>query len=236
MAPPIALWGVSAPVEPLLGGHRNQVWRTRGLAQELVFKTTIRSEAAMAWLLPVQEVARDCGFDVPELRRCLNGTYVAAGWTCETLMKGAVLPRAGLSALGPSLAPFHSGTTGWLQRPGFESSQALISVPSGGDVDLTRVPADVVALCRAAWAAVQAAQLSVVHGDLAEGNVLRGPNGRIVLLDWDECRVDLALFDTAPHAPKSDAERRAHLAWEVACSWQREPEYARDLAERLRNT
>lgn len=98
------------------------------------------------------------------------------------------------------------------------------------------MPADVVALCRGAWRALPDTPTCVVHGDLAPGNVLRLSDGRFVLLDWDECRVDLPLFDSAPHAPKSKAETRAHLAWEVACSWAREPAYARYMAAQLRNT
>ncbi|MFY0659154.1 MAG: aminoglycoside phosphotransferase family protein [Shimia sp.] len=234
--PPIKLWGLSCSLETLAGGHRNQVWRTRGLPQDVVFKSTTRSEPALDWLTPVQEVARRCGFVVPHMMRSTNGWLSEAGWTCETLVEGGIVPRDGLAEVAALLASFHARTQGWEQRPGFLSSIALLSQDRGGDVDFAQMPRDVVALCRAAWRAVADRVTCVVHGDLAPGNVLRLADGRFALLDWDECRVDLPLFDIAPHAPKSEAETRAHLAWEVACSWRHEPDYARDMAERLRNT
>jgi hypothetical protein len=233
--PPITIWNVQAPLEPLSGGHRNQAWRTRGLPQDLVFKSTMRSEAALDWLVSVQDVARHCGFVVPHMLRSANGLFSETGWTCETFVAGEVVPRDGLAEVASLMTDLHAQTRGWSQRPGFLSSTALIAQDRGGDVDLSQIPPDVVTLCRAAWRAVLDTASCVVHGDLAPGNVLQLADGRFALLDWDECRVDLPLFDTAPHAPSSGAETRAHLAWEVACSWQREPEYARDMAERLRN-
>lgn len=234
--PPVKLWGLSCSLEPLSGGHRNHVWRTRGLPQELVFKSTSRSEQALAWLCPVQDVARRCGFVVPQMVQSANGLLADRGWTCEAFVEGVLVPREALAEAAACLTNFHTQTKGWDQRPGFLSSAALLSQDRGGDVDLTQMPPDVVALCRAAWRAVPDTATCVVHGDLAPGNVLQLEDGRFVLLDWDECRVDLPLFDTAPHAPKSEAETRAHLAWEVACSWTREPTYARDMAAQLRNT
>lgn len=234
--PPVSLWRVSASIERLSGGHRNQVWRTRGLPQDVVFKSTTRSEQALAWLSPVQDVARRCGFVVPEMMRSANGQFSEAGWTCEGFVEGEAVPRNGLAEVAAFLADVHVQTQGWDQRPGFLSSSALLSHELGGDVDLSQMPADVVALCRGAWRALPDTPTCVVHGDLAPGNVLRLSDGRFVLLDWDECRVDLPLFDSAPHAPKSKAETRAHLAWEVACIWAREPAYARYMAAQLRNT
>ncbi len=234
--PPIALWNVQTPLEPLAGGHRNQAWRTRGLSQDVVFKSTTRSEAALAWLTSVKDVVRRCGFAVPQMLRSKNGLFADAGWTCEAIVEGEPVSRDGLADVAALLTDFHTQTRGWSQRPGFLSSTTLLAQDRGGDVDLAKMPPDVVALCRAAWRAVSDTATCVVHGDLALGNVLQLPDGRFALLDWDECRVDLPLFDTAPHVPKSEAETRAHLAWEVACGWTREPEYARDMAERLRNT
>lgn len=234
--PPRELWNCAAFIEPLAGGHRNQAWRTRGLTQDVVFKSTIRSEAALNWLVSIQDVARRCGFVVPQMLQSANGLFADAGWTCETFVAGESVPRDGVAEVAALMTGFHAQTQGWDQRPGFLSSIALLSQDRGGDVDLAQMPSDVVALCRSAWRAVSDAAICVVHGDLAPGNVLQLPDGRFALLDWDECRVDLPLFDTAPHVPKSEAETWAHLAWEVACSWRREPDYAREMAERLRNT
>ncbi|WP_412553359.1 phosphotransferase [Shimia sp. MIT1388] len=234
--PPTELWNCAAFIEPLSGGHRNHAWRTRGLPQDVVFKSTTRSKAALNWLVSIQDVARHCGFVVPQMLRSANGLLADAGWTCEAFVAGESVPHDGLAEVAALLSNLHAQTHGSDQRPGFLSSTALLAQDRGGDVDLSQMPPDVVALCRAAWRAVPDTTTCVVHGDLAPGNVLRLSDGCFALLDWDECRVDLPLFDTAPHAPKSEAETRAHLAWEVACSWTREPSYAREIAEQLRNT
>lgn len=43
----------------------------------------------------------------------------------------------------------------------------LLTAERGGDVDLRRMPAEVVAMCRAAWSALACAANAVVHGDPA---------------------------------------------------------------------
>jgi Ser/Thr protein kinase RdoA (MazF antagonist) len=63
------------------------------------------------------------------------------------------------------LARLHRFTTGRAQRPGFASTRDLLTAERGGDVDLRRMPAEVVALCRAAWSAPACTTNAVVHGD-----------------------------------------------------------------------
>ena len=75
--------------------------------------------------------------------------------------------------------------------------------------------------------------MTLVHGDLNFANLLRCPDGRVTLIDWDECRRDLSLFDLAVLPGARAVEARALLAWEAACSWHREPDYARTMAGRL---
>ncbi|WP_422048205.1 phosphotransferase [Shimia sp.] len=232
--PPLHLWGIHAPLEELTGGHRNTVWRTRGLPKDLVLKSTQHSEAAMAWLAEVQAIARAAGLNVPHMRRSLSGAWIDEGWICEDFVEGAVIPPAAASDLSAPLNRFHEMSRAVSQRPGFCATADLLTRAAGGDVDLSQMPADIVALCRAAWGAVQTTPLCVVHGDLAPGNLLRDPLGHLWLIDWDECRRDLPLFDRVMLEPMGPLMRRAHLAWEVACGWQREPEYARQLAQDLR--
>jgi aminoglycoside phosphotransferase (APT) family kinase protein len=78
----------------------------------------------------------------------------------------------------------------------------------------------------------------VVHGDLSLSNLLVTPEGRVALLDWDETKVDVSLFDEAAlpdyeEGPGRIRGQRALLAWEVAVSWHVEPEYAGRLAAEL---
>ena len=125
------------------------------------------------------------------------------------------------------------------QRPGFVSARDLLSIDEGGDVDLTVMPPEAVKRCRAAWARLAACRIALVHGDPGKRNILVTDVG-VVLVDWDESRVDVPLFDLAALptdvAPMDEHERwiatQAASAWEAAVSWRTEPDYARrQLAE-----
>jgi Ser/Thr protein kinase RdoA (MazF antagonist) len=232
LLPPTRLWGVDAPLVPLTGGHRNRAFRTTGVAQDLVFKSTRRSPEALAWLTPVHACARAAGITVPGLIASRNGALSEQGWTCESFLTGRAFTAADLATLAPRLRTFHHATSNLPQRPGFLSSRDLLSKDCGGDVDLSLMPPALALACRAAWAALGREE-TVVHADLSPGNILHGPDGQFILLDWDESRRDLAGFDLAQLGPSDAATRRAALAWEVACCWQIEPAQARALARRL---
>jgi len=45
--------------------------------------------------------------------------------------------------------------------------------------------------------------------------------------------ADLILFDLVPLGEGDEDERKAHLAWEVACSWLVEPDHAKEVATQL---
>ena len=231
--PPISYWGVQARLQPLTGGHRHRVFRTLGREPELVFKTTDRSEAALAWLHPVLDAARTCGLVVPKMVATQAGTWLADGWTCETFVRGAPATSQDRVQLVEPIAAFHAKTAHLSQRPGFADVDALQRATTGGDVDLSAMPSALVAACRAAWRDGVAGPLSVVHGDLSLGNIIRCADGQIAVIDWDECRRDATVFDTAVLEPATPAQNRARLAWEVACCWTREPDRARDLANEL---
>ncbi|WP_299866179.1 phosphotransferase [uncultured Hoeflea sp.] len=231
--PPIDLWGVDAPIQPIEGGHRNAVFRTLDLERDLVFKSTRRTLDAVEWLLPLHDLARQSGLVVPELLESRNGRLVEQNWICEAFVEGHSLPKRDLNRLEPALSVFHAQSVDIPQRPGFYSSQDLLRVDAGGDVDLTSMPGDLAEVCREAWSAVPTEPVAIVHGDLNPDNVLLCRDGRIALIDWDECRRDLVLFDAGHLTAVDSAARRAMLAWEVACSWQLEPDYAERMARLL---
>jgi Ser/Thr protein kinase RdoA (MazF antagonist) len=73
----------------------------------------------------------------------------------------------------------------------------------------------------------------VAHGDPHPTNI-RIRDERVVLLDWDESRVDVGALDLSALPPevaamdeqqRHDAEQAAH-AWEAALFWTSAPEYA----------
>lgn len=231
--PPGELWGASGPFFPLMGGHRNAVFRASGPDGDLVFKSTQRSEAAIAWLEPIHKAARRAGFIVPVTLKSKSGRFSEEGWVCETFIRGVPLDKDEIDAVAGELSRFHELTDCFSQRPGFLASWELLEKSKGGDIDLDAMPIELSRECRQAWAAVSEERRGVVHGDLNGQNILRSGSGRYTLLDWDECRVDLRLFDEVQTREASRTERRAALAWEVACSWQREPKYARERAREL---
>ena len=126
----------------------------------------------------------------------------------------------------------HQVTEGWPQRPGTASTRELLTVDRGGDADLARMPAEAVAACRRAWAAVAGSEEAVVHGDPGPGNI-RITAGGVGLLDWDEAPVDVTELDLAelPGAdlppPRLAVVRAAATAWEAANGWTVKPSYAR---------
>ncbi len=219
----------------LEGGFRNQVLLLRFGAELVVAKSTRRSEAQLRWLLPVQAIARDAGFIVPEFLQ-LNDRLLISGWTLEQFIGGTPLKESELADLKPGLECFHCLAEATAQRPGFASSGELLHVTAGGDVDLQQMPARLQTVCRRIWARFQMGKQTVIHGDLNTANILRTAEGQLALLDWDESRVDLAAFDLLNIPVRNTLSPSQKLlldAWEVAVCWQVEPEYARRLAERL---
>lgn len=231
--PPTEKWAISAELTPLPGGHRNAVFVTAGLSRNVVFKSTRRSQASVEWLLEVHERARHAGFVVPLLLRSVNCNLIEDGWTCEEFVVGTQIESADLSRIAPHLSRFHNAVSLLPQRPQFHSSKELLHVSTGSDVDLNKMPKELVRKCRDAWRAVASREESIIHGDLNVGNVLVTNDNGFALLDWDECRRDLVLFDSGQVEKDDEAAQQARMAWEVACSWTLEPDHARALAGRL---
>ena len=94
------------------------------------------------------------------------------------------------------------------------------------------MPAQAVAACRRAWAALAGSAEAVVHGDPGSANIRVTASG-VGLLDRDESRVDATDLDLA-ELPGADLApdrlavvRAAATAWEAANGWTVEPSYAR---------
>ncbi|MEM8656063.1 MAG: phosphotransferase [Pseudomonadota bacterium] len=223
MRPPLAAWGLTGTPVPLPGGHRNTVLRVG----DCVVKTTRRSEAAVAWLLPVIDQLEQHGLTAPRPMPSTRGALIADGWTCEPFVDGSPCDPSRLKSLWPEVA---RSTRGIPQRPGFASAKALLCVPRGGDIHIPDLPPPLARAIRAAWDALDPTPPCLVHGDLNASNLIQHGD-RITLIDWDEARLDHPGFDRAALGLGTPAEHHAAAAWEIACSWQIEPDHARARAK-----
>jgi len=233
--PDPAAWGLpDFSFEPLSGGHRNTVLRGVGPGSAYVFKTTTRSPQQLAWLARVKQPALEAGFVVALPQRTLSGAVAAAGWTMEPWVAGTPPGAGDLPRLRTAIASFHRRTIGMPQRPGFATARALLTEDRAGDVDLSQMPDTLQSMCRAAWAMLPEEQCCVIHADLNPSNILVTEAGRFALLDWDEARVDLPLFDRLALGETGDPQARcAALAFELATCWCIEPKRAHRLARML---
>ncbi|MEX0308717.1 MAG: phosphotransferase [Tateyamaria sp.] len=223
MTPPLGAWELTGTPVPLPGGHRNAVLRVG----KHVLKSTRRSEAAVTWLLPLAELMQTCGLMMPRpVRSQATGTFIVDGWTCEPFVPGVpTAPRD----IADRMTAFHRAAAHLPQRDGFIAARDLGAEQCGGDIDLDGLPPALASAMLAAWDALPD-DLTVVHGDLNATNILTDDTGQVTLIDWDEARRDAPAFDlvTWTEQPPQHVTRAA-LAWEIACSWQLEPDHARAL-------
>jgi len=232
-------WGNFEIIKKLEGGYRNTVILVKKNNSYYVAKTTRRSEAALEWLELIYGFALQAGFIVPDFIRTVNGTLKQGAVSLERFIVGEPVTASDFSAVYEAITDFHFLTKELPQRPGFASSQDLLALNSGGDVDLSRMPQALVFACREAWKGLENEEMSVIHGDLNASNIIKTKKGKYALVDWDEARFDVSLFDRLAltkqtnKVQKADAFRKAALAWEIAVCWHIEANYAQDLAKRF---
>ena len=229
-APPAAL-GLT-PRKRLTGGHRNTVWLCDGPDGPVIAKSTRRTEDQIRWVAPLQDAARTAGLVIPTLKKSPFGHLLHQNWILEPWIEGRAAQAKDMPALAPRIRAFHAACPALSQRPGFCTLPELVTRTSSGDVDLSLLPADILAHLRAAWATVRHAPTQPIHGDLGPGNLILTDKGPC-LIDWDESRVDLPALDLIRSAPQPPEITRAHLALEIASCWQAEPAHARHLLARF---
>ena len=114
-----------------------------------MFKSTGRAPEAMEWLLPVQAVARNSGLVVPGIVRSCRHNLVEAGWTCEEFFEGRPFAASETPSIRARVERFHLLAARLPQRPGMVSSQDLLKVEMGGDIDPDAMPPWLADACRA---------------------------------------------------------------------------------------
>jgi Ser/Thr protein kinase RdoA (MazF antagonist) len=228
----LAAWGRLDVIGPLGGGHRNPVLELRRGRDRLAARRSRRPPASLDWEIGLLDHLTRHGLRVPAVVPALDGRRHVDGVVVQTWLDGIPPGPHDWPAITAAVRHLHEITAHWPQRPGFASTQDLLTADRGGDVDLSAMPAGAVTACRQAWAGLAGTPQAVVHGDLAPANIRissAGPG----LLDWDEARVDCTDLDLAdlpgsglPPA-RLAAARQAVTAWEAACGWTVEPGYAR---------
>jgi Ser/Thr protein kinase RdoA (MazF antagonist) len=235
----LAPWGSLRVVGRLGGGNRNEVFEVWRGDQRLVARRSRRSAASLSWEVRLLEHLARCGLRVPVVVPAVDGRPHVDGVLVMSWLEGRPPAVGDWPAVAATLRRVHEVTPDWPQRPGAASTRALLTAERGGDVDLGGMPADAVAACRRAWAALAGSREAVVHGDPGPANVRITAAG-VGLLDWDEARVDVTDLDLA-ELPQSDLApdrlatvRVAATAWEAANGWTVEPSYARRQLALLR--
>ena len=220
-------WGADvAPIERLAGGVANQVWSVRVNRQLAVARLGSRSEADLAWETDLLVHLDREGLTVPVPIPTTDGRLFADGMVVMTFVEGGPPEtESDWRRVADTLRQLHRLTQDWPQRPGWRSSTDLLDAAVGTKVDLTAMPTEAVARCRAAWARLSGRPTCVVHGDPNPGNI-RLTAERVAMIDWDEAHVDVADLDLVlPHdAADLDDDRydiaaQASAAWEAAVCW-----------------
>ena len=214
-------------LEPLTGGVANQVWTVRVNGRLAVGRLGSRSDADLAWETDLLRYLNREGLAVPAPIPTMDGRLFADGLVVMTFMEGEPAKTdADWRRVADVLRRLHQLTRDWPQRPGWRSSTDLLHEQHGTRVDLTAMPAEGVARCRAAWARLSGRQTCVVHGNPTNPHNIRVTAERIALLDWDESHVDVAdpdlvlpgnagEFDDTTY----DIAAQASAAWEAAVCW-----------------
>jgi Ser/Thr protein kinase RdoA (MazF antagonist) len=220
-------WGDDVTrLEPLTGGVANDVWSVRIDGRLAVARLGRRSDADLGWETSLLQHLDRQGITVPAPIPTRDGRLFVDGLVVMQYVEGGPPETEDdWRRVAETLRAVHRLTRGWPQRPGWRSSTDLLSAETGTRIDLTAMPAEGVARCRAAWSRLAGRLTCVVHGDPNPRNI-RITAERVALIDWDESHVDVPDFDLAlPHNAAGledaayDIAAQASAAWEAAVCW-----------------
>ena len=220
-------WGEDAVrIERLTGGVANDVWSVRVNGQLAVARLGTRSDADLAWEVALLQHLDGHGMTVPVPIPTLDGRLFVDGLVVMRYLDGTrPETEADWRRVAETLREVHRLTRDWPQRPGWRSSIDLLQAYRGTRIDLSAMPPEGVARCRAAWARLVGRPTCVVHGDANPRNILI-TSDRVALIDWDEAHVDVAELDLElPHNAADldpvtwDIAEQASAAWEAAVCW-----------------
>lgn len=222
----------------LTGGVANDVWSVEIDGQRAVARLGARSDADLAWEMRLLQHLDREGLAVPRPIPTEDGRLSAEGLVVMTFVAGRPPEtEEDWRRVADALRQLHRSTTDWPQRPGWRSSTDLLRADRGTKIDLTAMPPEGVARCRAAWSRLTGRPTCIVHGDPNNAGNVRITPERVALIDWDEAHVDVPELDLVlPHnaggldADTYDIASQASAAWEAAVCWDDETSMRR-LAE-----
>ena len=221
-------WGDDVErIERLTGGVANDVWSVCVNGQIAVARRGVRSDADLAWETTLLQHLDHEGLTVPVPIPTMDGRLFADGLVVMTYVEGGPpTTAADWRRVADTLRQLHRLTAGWPQRPGWRSSTDLLHAATGTKIDLSAMPPEGVARCRAAWTRLIGRQTCVVHGNPTNPGNIRMTAQRVALIDWDEAHVDVPDLDLAlPHNAAGlddaahDIAAQASAAWEAAVCW-----------------
>jgi Ser/Thr protein kinase RdoA (MazF antagonist) len=223
-------------------GTVNEVREVEFDGRRTVARLGSRDTDDLDWEIELLQYLRTTGLNVPRLVPTSDGRLRAGTVILMELVDGE-MPKddADWNKVADYLRRLHDATSeGTTQRPGWRSCVDLVTETKAGPVDLTELPDDVLVRCRAAWERLAGSSRTIIHGDPNPTNV-RVVDGAVVLLDWDEARLDVPLLDLsalpAEVSGLSQTERNAAVgaahAWEAALFWTTAPDYARRRLAKL---
>lgn len=220
------------------GGVVNDVWSVRIDGKLAVARLGNRSDADLDWEAKLLQFLDQQGFSVPTPIPTTDGRLFVDGMVLMKYLEGEMPEtKEDWQNVAKTLKDIHKLTKNWPQRPGWRSSIDLLHAETGTKIDLTKMPPEGVARCRAAWAKLKGSQTCVVQGDTNPRNILIN-NNQVALIDWDESHVDVPEIDLGklPYNASNLEEdayyiaSQASAAWDAAVCW--DDEYAvKRLAE-----
>ncbi|MBN9335984.1 phosphotransferase [Devosia sp.] len=225
----LSAWGDNATrIERLTGGVANDVWSLSIDGQLAVGRLGKRSDADLAWEANLLQYLEHHGLAVPAPVPAKDGRLFAGGLTVMKYMEGGPpQTHADWTRVAATLRQLHRLTAGWPQRPGWRGSTDLLKADTGTRIDLTAMPAEAVARCRAAWARLAGRKTCAVHGNPNSPANVRITADRVALIDWDEAHVDVPDLDLALpfngaglEGISRDTAEQAAAAWEAAVCWK----------------
>ena len=230
----LSAWTDAVVLGPVSHGVRNEVFRVTVAGNRCIARRGSRTGAALAWEVALLRHLATKRVPVPTLVPSSDDRLFVDNTIVMEEIDGVRPPETRWAEIMDAVAKVHPATPDWPQRPGFASSADLLVQDSGGDVDLSVMPGEIVARCRRAWAMLPDMAFTAVHGDPNAGNAIASSSGQLVLIDWDEARVDHPWLELGALGPSrsrlsgKDAAiaYQASVAWEVSTCWTHEPIYA----------